>query len=125
VPVFAQILRLPAYVLYPLILGVSIVGVYSVDQRLFDAWLVGGFGLLGYLMRKMDYPAAPLILGLVLGDLMENALRQSLMMSQGDVSILYSRPLAAVMLVLTVLVLIGPLFRRLNAWRVQAAEQEA
>jgi putative tricarboxylic transport membrane protein len=104
---------------------VSLIGVYSVDQRLFDSWLVGGFGLLGYLMRKMDYPAAPLLLGLVLGDLMENALRQSLMMSQGDVSILYSRPLAAVMLLLTVLVLIGPMFRRLNTWRLQAAEQEA
>lgn len=124
VPVFAQILRLPAYVLYPLILGVSIIGVYSVDQRLFDCWLVGFFGLLGYLMRRLEYPAAPLILGLVLGDLMENAVRQSLMMSKGDVSILYSRPLAAIMLILAVLVLIGPLFRRFELWRVNAAEQD-
>ncbi len=124
VPVFAQILRLPAYVLYPLILGVSIIGVYSVDHRLFDCWLVGVFGLLGYLMRKLEYPAAPLILGLVLGDLMENAVRQSLMMSRGDVSILYSRPLAAVMLVLTVLVLVGPMFRRFEIWRLKAAEQD-
>ena len=124
VPVFAQILRLPAYVLYPLILGVSIIGVYSVDQRLFDCWLVGFFGLLGYLMRRLEYPAAPLILGLVLGDLMENAVRQSLMMSRGDVSILYSRPLAAIMLIMAVLVLIGPLFRRVELWRVNAAEQD-
>ncbi len=124
VPVFAQILRLPAYVLYPIILGVSLVGVYSVDQRLFDAWLVGFFGLLGYLMRKVEYPAAPLILGLVLGDLMENAVRQSLMMSGGDVSILYNRPLAAVMLVLTGAVLIGPMFRRIDFWRLKAAEQD-
>jgi len=125
VPLFAQILRLPAYVLYPIILGVSLVGVYSVDQRLFDAWLVGFFGLLGYLMRKVDYPAAPLILGLVLGDLMENAVRQSLMMSAGDVSILYTRPLAAIMLILTVAVLIGPMFRRIDFWRLKAAEQDA
>jgi putative tricarboxylic transport membrane protein len=124
VPVFAQILRVPAYVLYPLILGISLVGVYSVDQRLFDTWLVGFFGLLGYLMRKADYPAAPLILGLVLGDLMENAVRQSLMMSGGQISILYSRPLAAVMLLLTALILIGPLFRRVDVWRLKAAEQE-
>jgi len=122
--VFAQILRLPAYVLYPVIIGVSLIGVYSVDQRLFDAWLVGFFGLLGYLMRKLDYPAAPLLLGLVLGDLMENAVRQSLMMSGGDVSILYARPLAAVMLVLTALVLIGPMFRRVEGWRLKAAEQD-
>ena len=59
-----------------------------------------GFGLLGYGMRKLDYPAAPLILGLVLGDSMERALRQSLMMSQGDLSILISRPISAVILAL-------------------------
>ena len=68
VPLFAQILRAPVYVLYPLIFGISIVGVYSVSSSLFDVWLLAGFGLLGYVMRKLDYPAAPLILGLVLGD---------------------------------------------------------
>jgi putative tricarboxylic transport membrane protein len=125
VPVFAQILRLPGYVLYPLILGVSIIGVFSVDQRLLDTWLVAFFGLLGFLMRKVDYPAAPLILGLVLGDLMENAVRQSLMMSQGDAAILYNRPLALVILIMTALVLIGPLFRQVAAWRGKVADQEA
>ncbi|HXV11369.1 MAG TPA: tripartite tricarboxylate transporter permease [Burkholderiales bacterium] len=123
VPLFAQILRLPGHILYSGILGISIVGVYSVDQRLFDVWLVTAFGLLGYLMRRLDYPAAPLLLGLVLGDLMENAVRQSLMMSNGDVSILYSRPLAATMLLFTAAILIGPLFRQVNTWRLKAAEQ--
>ncbi len=125
VPLFAQILKLPGYVLYPVILGVSIIGVYSVDQRLLDTWLVAFFGLLGFLMRKTDYPAAPLILGLVLGDLMENAVRQSLMMSQGDVSILYTRPLALVILVMTAAVLLGPLFRQVASWRTKVADQEA
>jgi len=125
VPAFAQILKLPGYVLYPMIMGISIIGVYSVDQRLLDTWLVAFFGLLGYLMRKVDYPAAPLILGLVLGDLMENAVRQSLMMSQGDISILYTRPLALVILVMTAAVLIGPLFRQVAAWRTKVADQEA
>jgi putative tricarboxylic transport membrane protein len=123
VPLFAQILRLPAHILYSGILGISIVGVYSVDHRLFDVWLVTGFGLLGYLMRRLEYPAAPLLLGLVLGDLMENAVRQSLMMSNGDVSILFSRPLAATMLLFTAAILIGPLFRQVNTWRLKAAEQ--
>jgi putative tricarboxylic transport membrane protein len=122
VPLFAQILRVPNYVLYPVILGVSIVGVYSVDQRLFDVWLVAAFGLLGYAMRKLDYPSAPLVLGLVLGDLMERALRQSLMMSSGDVSILYTRPLAAAMLVLAAAILLAPAFRRVNAWRLRVAD---
>jgi putative tricarboxylic transport membrane protein len=120
VPLFAQILRLPAYVLYPVIFGISMVGVYGVSSSLFDVWMLGAFGLVGYAMRKLDYPSAPLILGFVLGDSMERALRQSLMMSQGDLSILVSRPISATMLFLTVLILIAPLFRRANAWRVKA-----
>jgi putative tricarboxylic transport membrane protein len=125
IPLFAQILRLPAYVLFPIIFGISIVGVYSVSSSIFDVWLLGLFGLLGYAMRKLDYPAAPMILGLVLGDSMERALRQSLMMSQGDLAILVSRPISAVMLFLAVLILILPLYRRANAWRVKALEEGA
>ena len=120
VPLFAQILRLPAYTLFPFIFGISIVGVYSVSGSLFDTWLLTLFGLLGYAMRKLDYPAAPLILGLVLGDAMERALRQSLMMSQGDPAILVSRPMSATMLFLAVLILLTPLFRKANALRVKA-----
>ncbi|MDQ5848633.1 MAG: tripartite tricarboxylate transporter permease, partial [Pseudomonadota bacterium] len=120
VPLFAQVLRTPAYVLYPLILGVSLVGVYSTSASLFDLWLLAAFGLLGYAMRKLDYPSAPLILGLVLGGAMERALRQSLMMSDGSLSILWSRPISAVMLSLAVLVLLIPLFGRINAWRLRA-----
>ena len=125
IPLFAQILKLPVYALYPIIFGISIVGVYSVSGSLFDVWMLAAFGLLGYLMRKLDYPSAPLILGLVLGDNMERALRQSLMMSQGDVSILVSRPISAVMLFLAVLILIVPLFRKANAWRIKAIEEQA
>jgi putative tricarboxylic transport membrane protein len=125
IPLFAQILRLPAYVLFPIIFGISIVGVYSVSSSLFDVWMLGAFGLLGYAMRRLDYPAAPLILGLVLGDAMERALRQSLMMSQGDLAILVSRPISAVMLFLAVVILILPLYRRANAWRVKALEEGA
>ena len=124
IPLFAQILKLPVYVLYPVIFGISIVGVYSVSGSLFDVWMLAAFGLLGYAMRKLDYPAAPLILGLVLGDGMERALRQSLMMSQGDLSILVSRPIAAAMLTLAVIILTVPLFRKANAWRIRAIEEQ-
>ena len=123
IPLFAQILKLPVYLLYPLIFGISIVGVYSVSGSLFDCWLLGAFGLLGYAMRKLDYPSAPLILGLVLGDSMERALRQSLMMSQGDLSILWSRPISATMLALAAAILLLPLFRRANTWRLQALRE--
>src|SRR5436189_3201457 len=98
VPLFAHVLGMPVDVLSPLILGVSMVGIYASSGSLFDLILLAGFGLLGYLMRKLDYPSAPLILGLALGAGMERALRQSLMMSEGKLSILVSRPISAVML---------------------------
>jgi putative tricarboxylic transport membrane protein len=124
VPLFAQLLRLPVYMLYPLILGVSLVGVYSVSGSSFDLALLAAFGLLGYLMRKLDYPSAPLILGLVLGGGLERALRQSLMMSEGSLAILVQRPISALMLSLTVLLLASPLIGKWNAWRVRAVEQD-
>jgi putative tricarboxylic transport membrane protein len=124
VPLFAQILRVPYYVLYPAILGVSIIGAYSVAGSTFDVWMLGFFGILGYGMRKLDYPAAPLVLGLVLGDGLERALRQSLMMSQGDLSILISRPLSAVLLALTLIVIFMPLLRMVKNWRLRAVAEE-
>src|SRR4051794_13312547 len=124
VPLFAQVLRAPVYVLYPVIIGLSVVGVYSVSGSFFDIGLLAGFGLLGYVMRKLDYPSAPLILGLVLGGAMERALRQSLMMSEGSLSILVARPISAAILLGALLILLIPFFARLNAWRLQAMEEE-
>jgi putative tricarboxylic transport membrane protein len=125
VPLFAQILRLPNYILMPFILGISAVGVYSVNNSLFDVWMMALFGLLGYVMRKLDFPAAALILGLVLGDLIERALRQSLMMSQGNLSIFVTRPISATLLLATLVILCLPALRRVRAWRVAAIEREA
>jgi putative tricarboxylic transport membrane protein len=124
VPLFAQILRVPYYVLYPGILGISIVGVYTVDNSLFDVWMLGIFGLLGYFMRKLDYPVAPLVLGMVLGQRLELSLRQSLMMSQGQLSILVASPLAAGMLLLAGIILFIPVLNRVRSWRMRAIEQE-
>jgi putative tricarboxylic transport membrane protein len=123
VPLFAQILRLPVYILFPLILGISIVGAYGASGRIFDLGLLAGFGLLGYIMAKLKYPSAPLILGFVLGDAMERALRQSLMMSQGDLLTLVERPISAVMLAAAVLILLLPLLNRINKARVQAISE--
>jgi len=124
VAVFAQLLRIPGYMMYPLVLGVSLVGVYSVSSSMFHLYLLAGFGLLGYLMRKLDYPSAPLVLGLVLGDSMEKALRQSLMMSGGEISILF-RPIPSVLLALAALLLVVPLVKKFNAVRVQVVDKEA
>ena len=125
VPLFAQILRLPNYILYPFILGISVVGVYSVNNSLFDVGMMALFGLLGYLMRKLDFPAAALILGLVLGDVLERALRQSLMMSQGSLAILVNRPISATLLLIALVLLCLPAIRRVRAWRLEAVEHES
>ena len=111
---------LPVYVLFPIIFGISIVGAYGASGRMFDLGLLVGFGLLGYAMSKLKYPSAPLILGFVLGDAMERALRQSLMMSQGDVLSLVERPISAIMLSLALVILLIPLLGWLNRLRVRA-----
>jgi putative tricarboxylic transport membrane protein len=124
VAVFAQLLRVPSYVIFPLILGVAIVGVYAEGSSMFQLGLLAIFGLLGYVMRKLDFPCAPLVLGLVLGDPMERALRQSLQMSGGSISILF-RPIPAGLLLCAALLLAIPLIRKFNAVRVQVLDREA
>ena len=124
VTVFAQLLRMPGYVMYPLILGVSMVGIYTINSSIFQLCLLAVFGLVGYAMRKLDFPTAPLVLGLVLGDSMEKALRQSLMMSQGDMSILF-RPIPAVLLSIAAFLLVVPLIKKFNSVRSQVIDKEA
>ena len=124
VGVFAQLLKLPGYAMYPLILGVSMIGVYAASGSVFDLGLLCVFGLVGYAMRRLHFPAGPMVLGLVLGDAMEKALRQSLMMSQGDLAILWQRPIPAVLLVIAGILLVVPLFKKFNAVRVQVIDQE-
>ena len=108
VPVFASILRIPYQILYPGIIVISIVGVYSINNSMFDVWVLVVFGLLGYVMRKTDFPTAPLVLTFVLGPLFEQAVRRSLIISQGSPSIFITRPWAVMFLVITVLLTLGP-----------------
>ncbi len=120
VPLFAQILRIPLYVLFPIIFGLALVGAYSVSDDVMNIVLLAGFGLLGYAMAKLDFPTAPLILGFVLGDAMERAVRQSLTMSMGDPVILIERPISAVMLGLAGVILVAPLLAGLRRRRARA-----
>ena len=118
VPLFAAILRVPFAILTPLIVAVCAVGAYSVNSRMIDVWYMLIFGVIGYVFKKLDYPLAPLVLALVLGDLAENALRQSLIMSQGSLLILFERPISgaitAVALFFFALPIITPWWRRLR-----------
>lgn len=96
--IWVKVLKVPFRFLFPLILLFCLIGSYSVNQRPFDVVLMAGFGLVGYLLRKLDYEPAPLVLAFVLGPLLENALRQSLILSDGSFAIFISRPISAIAL---------------------------
>src|SRR5918999_425172 len=115
VPFFAAILRIPFAILTPLIVVVCAIGAYAVHTSMIDVWFMVLFGVVGYVFKKLDYPLAPLVLALVLGDLAENALRQSLIMSQGTLMIFLNRPIAGVLTVLAIFFFALPLFT--PAWR--------
>ncbi|MFC1814471.1 tripartite tricarboxylate transporter permease [Thermodesulfobacteriota bacterium] len=96
IPVWVQVLRVPSKILYPLILLFCLIGVYSVRQSTFDILIMIFFGWIGYLMRKYNYEVAPLTMAFVLGPRIEEALRQSLLISRGSLSIFLTRPIAAI-----------------------------
>ena len=108
VGVFVRVLRLPRWVLMPGVAALSFVAVYAVNQSPFDLVLMAMFGLLGYGMRKGGFPLAPVILGLVLGPLMEKNLRRALALSGGEWGVMFSSPLAVALWVLALAALVGP-----------------
>jgi putative tricarboxylic transport membrane protein len=116
VPLFAAILRIPFAILTPIIVVVCAIGSYAVHNSMIDIWYMLIFGVIGYAFKKLDYPLAPLVLALVLGDISENALRQSLIMSQGSLAIFVNRPIAAVItaaaLVFLLMPVVTPWWRR-------------
>ena len=113
VRVFASILAVPPWILMPGIVCVSFIGVYSINASTFDLLLMLGIGAVGYLLCKAGLPVAPLILGVVLGGMMEQNLRRALAISNGDVSILFSSPVTISFWVLAVAVFVLPaLIRR-------------
>ena len=127
VPVFAAILRIPFAILTPLIVVVCAIGSYAVHNSMIDIWYMLIFGVVGYVFKKLDYPLAPLVLALVLGDISENALRQSLIMSQGSLTIFATRPIAgaitAAALLFLLMPVVTPWWRRLRGAPVAAARR--
>ncbi|MEQ5768501.1 tripartite tricarboxylate transporter permease [Halomonas sp. H33-56] len=105
IKLFTRLLNVPYSALGPIILMCCIVGTYSVRNSMFDVWLMLGFGVLGFLLEKIKFPLVSIILGLVLGPIAESELRRSLAMSQGDLSIFFSRPISASLIAIAVLLL--------------------
>src|SRR5690349_16536670 len=112
VPLFAAILRVPFAIIAPLILVICAIGAYTVHNAMFDMWMMVVFGAMGYVFKKLDYPLAPLVLALVLGDRAEDSFRQSMLLSQGDLTIFFANSLVGTITGLSLLLLFWPLISK-------------
>ncbi len=112
VPLFASILRIPFSIIAPVIIVICAIGAYTVANAMLDVWLMLGFGIVGYVFKKLDYPLAPLVLALVLGDKAENAFRQSMLASQGNLGIMWSNWLVGSITTLALVMLFWPLISK-------------
>jgi putative tricarboxylic transport membrane protein len=115
VPIFASILRIPFSIIAPVIIVVCAVGAFTVHNAMFDVWLMLGFGVLGYLFKKLDYPMAPMVLALVLGDRAEDSFRQAMLLSQGSLNIFFSNYLVGAITALAIILLLWPMLSKLIA----------
>jgi putative tricarboxylic transport membrane protein len=115
VGIWVHLLRIPYSILFPLILAFTAVGSYTTRSSLFDVGVLIVFGIIGYVCKKIGFPVAPMAFTLILGPLTEKALRQSLSMSGGDLSVLVRGPLSTGLMIVAALVLAFPLFRWM--WR--------
>ena len=107
-PLFASVLKVRFAILMPIIVYVCAIGAYAVNNRMIDVYYMMGFGLLGYLFKKLDYPIAPMVLALVLGDMAEQAMRQALIMGQGSPLIFFRPPIALPIMVAALIIFFWP-----------------
>ena len=115
VPLFASILRIPFSIIAPVIVVICAIGAYTVHNAMLDIWFMLGFGVVGYVFKKLDYPLAPLVLALVLGDKAEDSFRQAMLVSQGDLAIMWANPLVGSITTLALVMLLWPLLSKLIA----------
>jgi putative tricarboxylic transport membrane protein len=122
VPYWAAFLRIPFSVIAPVIVVICAIGAYTVHSAMFDVVMMMVFGVVGYLFKKLKYPMAPLVLALVLGDMAEASFRQSMLMSQGNMSIFWSNGLVGGIFGLAILMLVWPLLSSALAWAKTTAK---
>ncbi|MGB3554394.1 MAG: tripartite tricarboxylate transporter permease [Jannaschia sp.] len=122
IPLFVWMLRMPFTILAPMIFVLSIVGGYAATRDMHDIWLIVVFGLGAFFLRKFDYPLAPAVLAIVLGPIAEPTLRQSLLLSSGDPSIFFTRPIAGPITVVALILIFLPLLKVLRRRRRPRAD---
>ena len=122
IPAFIGVLRMPFTILAPIIFVLCLVGGYAPTQNMHDVWLILIFGIVGYLMRKLDYPLAPAVLAIVLGPLAETSMRQALLMSDGNLMIFIERPISGPIMGGAVVLFLLPLLKLFRKPRVPASD---
>ncbi|MGD1886509.1 MAG: tripartite tricarboxylate transporter permease [Cohaesibacteraceae bacterium] len=100
---FVLVLKVPREILMPLVFTLCVIGPYALTQRTFEIWVMVGFGLVGFLLRQMNYPMAPLVLGIILGALLDKSLRRGLTLSDGDLTPFFTRPISATFVIIIAL----------------------
>ena len=115
IPLFVRVLTMPFTVLAPIIYILCVVGGYAPTQTMHDVWLMFVFGVVGYLLRKLNYPVAPAVLAIVLGPLAERSMRQSLLASQGDFTTFFTRPISGTCMLIALLLVCYPLFQKMRS----------
>jgi len=110
--IFARITLVPNKLLWPMIFAVSVCGTYSLNQSIIDVWLMLLFGVIGFFMRRYGFSVVPVIIGLILGELVEGTLRQSLVIFDGNWLMFLQRPIALTFFVLSLIALSFPLIKR-------------
>ena len=111
IPAFILVLKMPFTILAPIIFILCVVGGYAPTKDMHDVWLMLIFGVVGYLLRKLDYPMAPVVLAIVLGPLAESSMRQSLLISNGSFAIFFTRPIAGTIMVIAIVLFVLPLLK--------------
>jgi TctA family transporter len=119
-----KLLSVPYKYLFPSIVLFCAVGVYTTNNNTFDVWMVGAFGVIGYIFHKLGCEPAPLLLGFILGPMMEENLRRALLLSRGDWSVFVTRPISAGLLAVALLLLIIVLLPAVKAKREEAFVEE-
>ncbi len=101
--IFVLVLKVPREILMPLVFTLCVIGPYALTQRTFEIWVMVVFGLIGFVLRQMNYPMAPLVLGIILGALLDKSLRRGLTLSDGDLTPFFTRPISAVFVIIIIL----------------------
>jgi putative tricarboxylic transport membrane protein len=124
VGLWVSILRIPYRALFPIILVLMSLGVYSVNNNVFDVYMVAGLGVLGYFMNIFKFPAAPMLLGFVLGPMVEENLRRALLLSRGDMMTFVERPISASVMAVTALLMIWTIWNAIRTESKVRAERK-